>query len=125
MSDFQEFEEALLSSRDDFVENHNRSVERAQEQFGKRSISSKKIDLPREAPKTPAKRKNESYPGVAYKTGYIVKLAVRKKRISFLDDIFEHRSSKLSKLEAKIDAERAAKDAGYPIIGHVHSIEKL
>ncbi len=126
MTDLQAFEEALLSSRDDFVEKHNRSVQRAQEQFGKRRVSAKKIDLPQqESKKSPQENKDNTYAGVAYKTGYIIKLAVRKKKLSLLDEVFEYQSPKISELEARIDAEKAAKAAGYPIIGYVQSIEKL
>jgi hypothetical protein len=126
MTDLQAFEEALLSSRDDFVERHNRSVQRAQEQFGKRRVSAKKIDLQqKEKNNSPQKTKNNTYTGVAYKTGYIIKLVVREKKMSLLDEVFEYQSPKISELEARIDAEKAAKAAGYPIIGYVQSIEKL
>ncbi|MCL7942253.1 hypothetical protein M8009_18400 [Halomonas sp. ATCH28] len=126
MTDLQAFEEALLSSRDDFVEKHNRSVQRAQEQFGKRRVSAKKIDLPQqERNNTTQETKDNTYTGVAYKTGHIIKLVVRKKQMSLLDEVFEYQSPKISELEARIDAEKAAKAAGYPIIGYVQSIEKL
>lgn len=126
MTDLQAFEEALLSSRDDFVEKHNRSVQHAQEQFGKRRVSAKKIELSQQEPKkTPQKTKDKAYTGVAYKTGHIIKLVVREKKMSLLDEVFEYQSSKISELEARIDAEKAAKAAGYPIIGYVQSIEKL
>ena len=126
MTDLQAFEEALLSSRDDFVEKHNRSVQRAQEQFGNRRITANKIDLPQqETKKVPQKTKDNNYTGVSYKTGYIIKLVVREKQMSLLDEVFEYQSPKISELEARIDAEKAAKAAGYPIIGYVQSIEKL
>ncbi|MDI5922479.1 hypothetical protein QLQ86_16975 [Halomonas sp. LR5S13] len=126
MTDLQAFEEALLSSREKFVEQHNRSVQRAQEQFGKRRVSAKKIDLPQQEPKkSPQESRGKAYTGVAYKTGYIIKLVVREKKMSLLDEVFEYQSSKISELEARIDAEKAAKAAGYPIIGYVQSIEKL
>lgn len=126
MTDITEFEEALLSSRNEFIEDHNRNVERAQEQLGKRRVSSKKMNLPQQEPNESAKKaKRKSYSGVAYKTGYVIKLAVRKKKMSLLDEMFEYHSPKISELEAKIDAEKAAKAAGYLIIGYVHSIEKL
>ncbi|MBB3231939.1 hypothetical protein [Halomonas stenophila] len=126
MTELQAFEEALLSSRDDFVEKHNRSVERAQEQFGERRVATKKINLPQQEPKkSPQETKDKAYTGVAYKTGYIIKLVVREKKMSLLDEVFEYQSPKISELEARIDAEKAAKAAGYPIIGYVQSIEKL
>ncbi|MDW7748254.1 hypothetical protein [Halomonas sp.] len=126
MTDLQAFEEALLSSRDDFVEQHNRSVQRAQEQFGKRRVSAKEIDLPHQVTeKATQQTKGNNYKGAAYKTGYIIKLVVREKKMSLLDEVFEYQSPKISELEARIDAEKAAKAAGYPIIGYVQSIEKL
>lgn len=57
-------------------------------------------------------------------TVYLVKLGVRKKRIAF-DEMFEFESPKLSRLEAQLDAERAARAAGYPIIGYVYSIDRV
>lgn len=50
--------------------------------------------------------------------GLTVQLAVRKKRLA-MDELFEFRTQSISRLEAKIEAERAARDAGYPIIGYV------
>ena len=53
----------------------------------------------------------------------VVRVAVRTKRLA-PDMEFVHYSSKLSELEAKIDAEKAARKAGYPIIGYVVDIER-
>lgn len=55
---------------------------------------------------------------------YLVKIAVRKRQLS-MDYIFEFYSTKLSRLEAQIDAKKAAKEAGYPIFGHVYDITHL
>lgn len=41
------------------------------------------------------------------------------------DTVFEHRSTSISKLEAQLEAEKAAKQAGYPIIGYVIDIQSL
>ncbi|MBS9404527.1 hypothetical protein KG088_12885 [Halomonas sp. TRM85114] len=60
----------------------------------------------------------------AYKTGHIVKLAVRTKQLE-MDTVFEYVSSSISKLEARMEAERAAKKAGYPIIGYVIDTQRL
>ncbi|MDZ7854085.1 MAG: hypothetical protein U5L98_15960 [Halomonas sp.] len=116
MTDLQAFEEALLSSRDDFVEKHNRSVQRAQEQFGKRRVSAKEINLPQQNPKkAPQETKDKTYTGIAYKTGHIVKLVVRKKRMSLLDEVFEYQSSKISETWKHASMQKkAAKAAGYP-----------
>jgi hypothetical protein len=60
----------------------------------------------------------------AYKTGHVVKLAVRTKQLE-MDTVFEHVSSSISKLEARMEAERAAKKAGYPIIGYLIDTQPL
>ena len=60
----------------------------------------------------------------AYKTGHLVQLAVRKRQLE-TDTVFEHRSTSISKLEAQLEAEKAAKQAGYPIIGYVIDIQSL
>ncbi len=117
--DIKDLEEALLSSRDEFISQQNKAVDKAREQFGKRNVQERKIEtsVPRKAPRKMA-------PAESYKVGYVVRLGVRQKRLS-LDELFEFRSNKISELEARLDAERAAKKAGYPIIGYVHSIEKM
>ncbi|WP_104205128.1 hypothetical protein [Billgrantia saliphila] len=60
----------------------------------------------------------------AYKTGHLVRLAVRTKQLE-TDTVFEHRSTSISKLEAQLEAEKAARQAGYPIIGYVIDIQSL
>lgn len=60
----------------------------------------------------------------AMKTGHIVTLAVRTKQLE-MDTVFEHHSSSISKLEARMEAEKAARKAGYPIVGHVIDIQRL
>lgn len=62
--------------------------------------------------------------GVSYRTGFRVKLAVRTKQLE-LDTVFEHVSSSISKLEAQLEAEKAARKAGYPIIGYLIDIQRL
>lgn len=116
-TDIHDFEEALLSSRDDFISRQNKSVDQAREQFGKRNVKERKIAQP------PMSRPVRKVSPDSYKTGYIVRLAVRKKKIAF-DEMFEFQSDKLSRLEAQLDAEKAARKAGYPIVGYVYSIEK-
>lgn len=54
--------------------------------------------------------------------GYTVILAVREKRMSALDIRFEHKTNSISKLEAQIEAEQAARAAGYPVLGYVVDI---
>lgn len=53
--------------------------------------------------------------------GLQVQLIVREGQLK-PDVVFVHDSDKISRLEAKIEAERAARDAGWPIIGRVHNI---
>lgn len=72
-------------------------------------------------------RKKETTPsrtGNAYKTGHLVRLAVRTKQLE-MDTVFEHVSSSISKLEAQLEAEKAARKAGYPIIGYVIETKPL
>ncbi|WP_133154962.1 hypothetical protein [Billgrantia endophytica] len=85
-------------------------------------------------PKEGSKRPSRSVPAhentkpgqsaSSYKTGHLVKLAVRTKPLE-LDSVFEHHSTSISKLEAQLEAEKAAKKAGYPIIGHLIEIQRL
>ncbi|KAA0010254.1 hypothetical protein F0A17_17430 [Billgrantia pellis] len=60
----------------------------------------------------------------AYRTGHLVRLAVRTKQLE-TDTVFEHRSTSISKLEAQLEAEKAAKQAGYPIVGYLIDIQSL
>lgn len=53
--------------------------------------------------------------------GTQVQLVVREGRLK-PDILFVHDSSKISRLEATIEAERAAREAGWPIIGRVHKV---
>lgn len=125
MTDIKAIEEALLSSRNDFIERHNRNIDRAKEQFGARKVSQRKLaPLPFQASVQSEKKEYKETRGVAYKTGHIVKLVVRKKKMSMLDEVFEFESPKISELEARLDAEKAARAAGYPIIAYVKSITK-
>ncbi|MBB3185325.1 hypothetical protein FHR95_002906 [Halomonas fontilapidosi] len=72
-------------------------------------------------PKTKAPR---SKPAGAPRTGHLVKLAVRTKQLE-MDSVFEHVSSSISKVEAQLEAEKAARKAGYPIIGYVVETRRL
>lgn len=72
---------------------------------------------------TPAKPPR-SKPAGSPKTGHRVKLAVRTKPLE-LDTVFEHVSSSISRIEAQLEAEKAARKAGYPIIGHVIETQRL
>ncbi|MFP4138063.1 MAG: hypothetical protein ACLFSR_06875 [Halomonas sp.] len=77
------------------------------------------------APKRPAKSDAEPVESAdRMKTGHRVKLAVRKRQLD-VDTVFEHRSTSISKLEARLEAEKAARKAGYPIIGYVIETTRL
>lgn len=106
--DLSYLEESILSMRDDFIEKHNRNVDQAQEQFGKRNISAKKITVKRnqEERATPRKPKN-SAPQYNDTQGYVIQLIVRNNPIG-PEYVFTHVSDKLSRLEAEIDAKKAA-----------------
>ncbi|RDB44562.1 hypothetical protein DU490_01205 [Halomonas sp. DQ26W] len=77
---------------------------------------------PRPMPDRGAKSPGQS--ASSYKTGHLVRLAVRTRALE-QDSVFEHHSSSISKLEAQLEAEKAAKKAGYPIIGHLIEIRRL
>ncbi|WP_010626145.1 hypothetical protein [Halomonas sp. KM-1] len=70
------------------------------------------------------KQKRAGTSAQSYKTGHLVRLAVRTRKLE-ADTVFEHRSTSISKLEAQLEAEKAAKQAGYPIIGYVIDIQSL
>lgn len=55
--------------------------------------------------------------------GLTVKLAVREKRLA-MDQVFVYHSTSISRLEAQIEAEQAARDAGWPIIGFLIDIQQ-
>lgn len=76
---------------------------------------SRSIDDFLSSPEERGRRKNvrTAKPG-----GLHVTLAVRRHgKIS--DERFEHQTETISKLQARLEAEKAARDAGWPIIGYV------
>lgn len=116
MTNLSEFEESMRREIDAFQDNSEKEKARRQAQAANKAPAS---DIKPRQKQRPTKEQVESY-----KTGHLVKLAVRTKRLE-LDTIFEHRSSSISRLEAQMEAEEAAKKAGYPIIGHLVDIERL
>lgn len=83
----------------------------------------REIDAFTKPKKTPTPRPPK--PAVSsHRVGYRVKLAVRPRQLA-LDEVFEYESSSISKLEAQMEAEKAARQAGYPIIGYLIDIERL
>ncbi len=71
-----------------------------------------------------ADKTQRNKPAGAPRTGHLVKLAVRTKQLE-MDTVFEHVSSSISKIEAQLEAEKAARKAGYPIIGYVVETRRL
>ncbi len=116
MNDLSDFEESMRREIDAFQDNSEK--ERAKRLSQAANQATAPPQQPRQ-PQRPTKQQVESY-----KTGHLVKLAVRTKRLE-LDTLFEHRSTSISRLEAQMEAEEAAKKAGYPIIGHLVDIERL
>lgn len=104
--DLKEFEASMHEQIDAFLD--------AEAKPGKASQQSDKPSAKR-PPKASARE---------MKTGHIVKLAVRTKQLE-LDSAFEYHSTSISKLEAQMEAEKAAREAGYPIIGYVIDIQRV
>lgn len=100
----------------------NSFMDKAQETRRKAATSAPEWPIEDESkakPKAP-----RSKPGGSPKTGHRVKLAVRTKQLE-MDTVFEHVSSSISKIEAQLEAEKAARKAGYPIIGFVIETTRL
>ncbi|WP_192036299.1 hypothetical protein [Halomonas sp. YLGW01] len=116
MSDLSEFEESMRREISAFQDESEKERAKRLAQAAEQTILPSKKPRPTQRP---TKQQVESY-----KTGHLVKLAVRTKRLE-LDTVFEHRSSSISRLEAQMEAEEAAKKAGYPIIGYLIDIERL
>lgn len=127
--DIQDFEEGFGSALEKFNSQRQKTLENTTPSPPpqKTAASSPANPKHQEASRSPADRaaaKRRTKKILAPKPVYLVKLAVRKRQLS-MDEIFEYYSPKLSRLEAQIDAEKAAKQAGFPIFGHVHDIVQL
>ncbi len=64
-------------------------------------------------------RKPRPVPALAASRGIEVRLMVRMKRLSFLDEEFVTVVDTISELEARLEAEKRARAAGWPYIGYV------
>ena len=91
----------------DRIEAWAREIERARDQF----LDPSKKPAPR-APACPPSK------------GLTVRLAVRNSRLS-IDTQFVHHSTSISRLEARLEAEKAARAAGWAIVGYVIDIEPM
>ncbi len=112
----------MATELDDFEQNMQREINAFLGPAASKPQRARATDAPAgalapKAKRTPAK-------GDSIKTGYKVKLAVRNKPLEW-DTVFEHQSTSISKLEAQLQAEKAAHKAGFRIIGHVIDITPL
>lgn len=79
---------------------------------------------------TPTSKPNKPEPTIKTKPGgsppqgTVVILAVRQKRLQ-MDTHFTYTSSSISRLEAQLEAEKAAREAGCPIVGFLVDIYPL
>ncbi|MGM0536263.1 MAG: hypothetical protein ACQEUN_08125 [Pseudomonadota bacterium] len=106
-TELSEFERQMRREINTFMDN---------EQATRRKAATTPPEWPGDKEAAPKAPRNK--PAGAPKTGHLVKLAVRTKQLE-MDSVFEHVSSSISKVEAQLEAEKAARKAGYPIIGYV------
>ncbi|MDT8878753.1 hypothetical protein RSO68_04665 [Halomonas saccharevitans] len=109
-TELSEFEQVMRRQIEDFMSPKQGTV---------KGRDAKSAPAAAAAPKAP-----RSKAAGAPKTGHLVKLAVRTKPLE-MDTVFEHASTSISKIEAQLEAEKAAKKAGYPIIGYVIETQRL
>lgn len=126
----QAFEEGVVAALEEF-NNQRQGASRSTATLPPRSRkatppnpATPKTQLVSQKPSVRAAAKRRTRKVLAPKPVYLVKLAVRKRQLT-MDNIFEYYSPKLSRLEAQIDAKKAAKQAGFPIFGHVYDIIQL
>ncbi|WP_299311626.1 hypothetical protein [uncultured Halomonas sp.] len=112
-TELSEFERQMRREINAFMDN-------AQET--RRKAATTPPEWPRE--EKAAKKPPRSKPAGSPRTGHLVKLAVRTRKLE-MDTVFEHVSSSISKVEAQLEAEKAARKAGYPIIGYVIETRRL
>ncbi len=112
-TELNEFEQQMRREINAFMENEQQTRQKAATSPPEWPIEKETV------PKAP-----RSAPSGASKTGHLVKLAVRTKQLE-MDTVFEHVSSSISKIEARLEAEKAARKAGYPIIGYVVETRRL
>ena len=110
-TELSEFEQVMRRQIEDFM-----SPRQGDKQRGGATAGSPAAEPAPKAPRSKA--------AGAPKTGHRIKLAVRTKPLE-MDTEFEHISTSISKLEAQLEAEKAAKNAGYPIIGYVIETQRL
>ena len=135
MSDLEDFENAMRSSLEAFVAKKDSSDKQKKSSKPLQSLprvarSSKKpspagsqiTDSP--APKTGQTKKSGKPWSPTEQACHQIKLRVRRKQLA-ADEFFDFRSSKLSRVEAEIDARNAAHEAGYPIIAFVEEWQTL
>ncbi|MGP9796958.1 hypothetical protein ACT3UJ_06335 [Halomonas sp. 86] len=109
MSLHEDFEKTLQADIDRFTKSHSTNSEQI---FKAKSLPSDK-----KAPSTQCKDKKKPWRSKP-KPNHKVTLCVRKKQLA-ADEKFVHESLKVSKLEAEIEARKAALDAGWPIVTYI------
>lgn len=62
---------------------------------------------------------------VPHSRGIEVNLCVRKKKYSFLDEEFVTVVNTISELEARLVAERRAREEGWPVIAYVRDMREI
>ncbi|MGM0982282.1 MAG: hypothetical protein ACQEXG_02470 [Pseudomonadota bacterium] len=116
-TELSEFEQQMRREINSFMDNEEETRRKA-------ASSTTPPEWPGETGDQAKPREQRSKPGGAPKTGHLVKLAVRTKQLE-MDSVFEHVSSSISKIEAQLEAEKAAREAGFPIIGYVIETQRL
>ena len=113
MKEYAELEEGLKASLDRYNKykvSNNKSILPV-----KNASDNKKIK--------PARSKKPWKPSEG-EVKHIITLLVRKKKIA-ADEFFTYHSTKLSRLDARYEAEKAARDAGYPEIAYIQDWKTL
>lgn len=104
MSDVSDFEKSMRSELEAFIEKRTNP------------------GAPSPSP-APARPRRKAKPHVEPQPGLVVRLAVRMGPLS-PDTEFVYRANTLSKLEARLAAEKAAHKEGWAKVGYVISIDK-
>lgn len=121
------FAAAFAAERDEYLSKHERKPSPTKSGYTPPELPRKKPTTSADAPKPEGrpsvKRKKKATPPKE-KGVYRVHLRVREKRIA-VDNVFTYVSNKISRLEAELDARKAAKDAGWNIVSILLDIERL
>lgn len=125
-AELEAFAAAFAAERDEYLSKHERKPSPTKRRNASPELPHKKptsADAPKSEGRTSVKRKKKATPPKE-KGVYRVHLRVREKRIA-VDNVFTYVSNKISRLEAELDARKAAKDAGWNIVSILLDIERL